>query len=1207
MKKLGLVLGILIVILVGAILIVPSFLNWNEYKDQIEITASEYTGRDVMIKGDISLSLLPTSALSVKDVSVTNLEGGRAEYMLSLKSLDIKVSFPSVISSLFGGKVKVEKFILVDPVVALEVLPNGQVNWELGGEPAEEQEQAFSADISLDKFQIKGGQISFEDMASEQMELVRKINANVKINSINGPFDVTGSAKYKGLETDLSFNLGKIRPGKKVPVNLIMAMLDERVTVNVLGGVIFSGKDSSFSGKLDMKASDGGDLFNVVDRFKGRKTLSEINIGQDFAVDTAVIVAADYTTVKDLNIRMGQSRGQGMAEFSFGEKINILADMSVNKLDLDPLLTAFAEQKKQAPQEAENDNGDEVATETESDILKRLSGKVDLKLGALKYNGKIASQIAVKLLAKEATIDISAIQARMPGGSGLTFKGQIAYPTEPEASKPVLSGDISLNASNLRGLLSWLKVDVNDIPSGQLAQFSYKSGLNVTSDLLQLYAIDGKLDALSFKGGVSYALTGRPSYGISLDMRNLNFDSYLPSRKSKQKSDVKKALAVLDEFDANYNIALSNVTVSGMKIKAGQLDGLLLGGKLDAKVIKLDDAAEINFTGSVTAKDFSTNPEITLKISAHADSLATLQRTLKLDDQFDLRRLGKMKLDGTLTSTLEKMDLDIKSSLGASKFDAKGTIRSATLKQFPDIGSADLAVDGRSTSLAALIDQLDITMTRPRAKDDRPVALKGRIKASSDFVDLDGTINIAAGEVAIKGRNKGKGKGASLDMALAIKGSETREFIRGLGIDFKPSASKLGPIDLKVKVTGSADQYAFNNIVGVVGPVKLSGSGKLNMALKKPYFDINLKAGEIPLHDFLKQNVKKTNDAYGQWARSAMDLSLLSAYDGQAQVSAASLRYNAYVFENPTFGMILKDGVISVNDFNGRLFGGDVAMAGIFGGVGKPKMEMTIAMKKASLSQATISSAGIKPVTGFFDMSGKFTGEGLSQYDMISSLFGDGMITASPGLITGIDIPALSSKLSDMNTNGAFLDLLATTLSGGETSYKGGVSNIVAKDGKLQFSPFDIELDGAKSNVKMDIDLVKWDMRSNGSLSLNEHQDAPPIGVVITGDVSKPDVVYKTDRLKKYVGAKIASNMLQKLVGGEGGLEGIFGQQPNEKDPAAVAAPAESENQPPPPPTEQQQPTPVEQQQPEEDFGKRLLQKLFEKKPEKKEDINPDG
>ncbi|MBL4612470.1 MAG: hypothetical protein JKY91_01880, partial [Emcibacter sp.] len=278
----------------------------------------------------------------------------------------------------------------------------------------------------------------------------------------------------------------------------------------------------------------------------------------------------------------------------------------------------------------------------------------------------------------------------------------------------------------------------------------------------------------------------------------------------------------------------------------------------------------------------------------------------------------------------------------------------------------------------------------------------------------------------------------------------------------------------------------------------------------------------------------------------------------------------------------------------------------------KPDMKLNMSLKKASLAQAAKSAAGIAPVTGFFDLSGTFTGKGISQFDMISSLAGDGKITASPGLIDGIDIPALSTQLSEMDSNNAFLKLLGTTLTGGETPYKGGISTITVKDGKIQFSPFDIELDGAKSKVNMAIDLLSWTIRSDGRLSLVDHPNAPPIGVSIRGSVSNPDVIYKTDRLKKYVGAKIASRMLQNLIGGEGGLEGLFGN-PNTAPaadpgkttavtPAATPLTAGPTNA---APFAGQEPKKVEKLKPAEEFGKRLLQKLFEKNPEETASPNP--
>ncbi|VAW03715.1 hypothetical protein MNBD_ALPHA01-1605 [hydrothermal vent metagenome] len=1199
MKKLAIGFGILIVILIGAILVVPSFLNWNEYKNQIEKTASGYTGRDVKIKGDISLSLLPMTALSVKDVTVTNLDGGRAEHLLSLKSLDVKVSFPSVISSLFGGKIKVEKFILVDPVIALEVLNDGRLNWDLSGGATDSGDPASSGDISLDKFQIINGQISFEDMTSHQMELIRKINANVRVKSINGPFDISGSARYKGLDAELDLKLGKNRPGKKVPVSLVMSLLDSRLKVNVIGGVIFSGMDSVFAGKLDVTASDAGDIFNLVDRFNGEKRPAVITVGQDFSLDTVVDMTPENMAITDLNIRIGQSRGQGRAEITLGEGIDVQAALSINKLDMDPLLAAYGEQKKNMsgrPAPAIQETG---GKKPEIPLLERLSGKFDLKLGALKYNGKIASQIAFKLSAADGAINISTIEARMPGGARLAFTGQVTRPVVNDSPTTTLTGDVSLNASNLRGLLSWIKMDIARIPSGLLTHFSHKSGLKVTPDLLQLYAMDGKLDAMRYKGGVSYALSHRPSYGIRLDLRDINLDSYLAGKGSDAKTDLKTLFAPLDEFDADYDVTLANVTLGGIKIRSGQLKGLLLGGRLDAGTIKLDDASGVNLTASAKGQDFSGKPSFTLTLSAEAKSLATLQRSLKLDDMIDLRKLGRMKLTGSFSSTLEKLDIDLKTSLGVKKLDVKGTVRSATLKHLPDVGSADLEIDARSTSLAALIDQLDLPLTRPMAGDDRAVRLKGRIKASSDLIDIDGRMTIAGGDVIIKGRRKGKGKAANLDLTLDMKAAETREFIRGLGVDFQPSAKKLGAIALKMKVTGAGDRYNFANIVGDVGPVKLSGSGKMNMAPKKPVFDFNLKTGDIPLHDFLKENPENDRE-YGQWSHQTMDLSLLSAYEGRAQVSAASLRYNGYIFDSPTFETTLKDGVLSVNNFTGRLFGGEVALSGIFNSRGKPEMKLNMTLKGGSLAQATTSSAGIAPVAGFFDMSGQFAARGKSQFDMISSLSGQGDIIASPGLVSGIDIPALSRQLSEMGSDGAFMKLLTTTLSGGETPYKGGQSNMVTKDGKIRFSPFDIELDGAKSTVNMAVDLLNWDIRSDGRLALVDHPAAPPIGFSITGDVSNPDVVFKTDRLKKYVGAKIASNMLQKLIGDEGGLEGIFGNQPQKQPQNQNNLPKTQEN------TNKPEAAQKPAQKPVEEFGKRLLQKLFEKEKKNQQEKQPE-
>ena len=62
------------VFVVGAVLIAPSYIDWNQYRGQIEAYGERLTGRDVSIDGDIGFILLPAPALTISDFSVANSE-----------------------------------------------------------------------------------------------------------------------------------------------------------------------------------------------------------------------------------------------------------------------------------------------------------------------------------------------------------------------------------------------------------------------------------------------------------------------------------------------------------------------------------------------------------------------------------------------------------------------------------------------------------------------------------------------------------------------------------------------------------------------------------------------------------------------------------------------------------------------------------------------------------------------------------------------------------------------------------------------------------------------------------------------------------------------------------------------------------------------------------------------------------------------------
>ena len=126
MKKL--LIGILAVLLlvVGAVLVIPSLIDWNTYKAEIAERIGAATGRAVTLDGNIDLALLPRPTLSVSGARLANLPGASEPDMVRLRKLDVRVAF----MPLLRGRIQVQSVALIEPVIALEVLADGRRNWD---------------------------------------------------------------------------------------------------------------------------------------------------------------------------------------------------------------------------------------------------------------------------------------------------------------------------------------------------------------------------------------------------------------------------------------------------------------------------------------------------------------------------------------------------------------------------------------------------------------------------------------------------------------------------------------------------------------------------------------------------------------------------------------------------------------------------------------------------------------------------------------------------------------------------------------------------------------------------------------------------------------------------------------------------------------------------------------------------------------------
>lgn len=209
MKKLLIGLGVIVLLLIVAVIVVPMLIPLERYKSEIQAQAKAATGRDLRIDGDISLSLLPTIAVSVEDVGFANAPGAATPEMATIDRLDVALQ----IWPLLSGEVAIDRFILEKPVINLEVDEQGRPNWQFdtaGAAPAPSAEadgggtagggggDAASRlqELRLGEVRLSDGTLNYVDRQSGQEYHVSEVNMELSLPSLSSPFAAEGSATW---------------------------------------------------------------------------------------------------------------------------------------------------------------------------------------------------------------------------------------------------------------------------------------------------------------------------------------------------------------------------------------------------------------------------------------------------------------------------------------------------------------------------------------------------------------------------------------------------------------------------------------------------------------------------------------------------------------------------------------------------------------------------------------------------------------------------------------------------------------------------------------------------------------------------------------------------------------------------------------------------------------------------------------------------
>jgi len=333
MGKFFKILAGLVFFLIAAVALAIWLIPLDSYKSEITRLAREATGRDLIINGDISLSVWPEIGLEVHDVTFSNAEGAHEPLMASMKSLVLGVE----LMPLFSGELRVNRLTLNEPELHLETFKGGGNNWTFPAE-AEASPESEPADgpglagIKLENVTLEGGTITLRDGKAGTVDRLDDIAIGLELKGLDHPLIIDGAVTWNGERLAIDATVASPRALLEGGASGLLLKLDSDVAVASFDGS-YNVEKSAAQGALTLQTSS---LRRFL-RFAGTD-MAEGDGLNAFSLSGNLTYASGQIGFKRAKLTLDDMTGEGDILATLGSVPTIKGSLRLDRLDLNRYL-----------------------------------------------------------------------------------------------------------------------------------------------------------------------------------------------------------------------------------------------------------------------------------------------------------------------------------------------------------------------------------------------------------------------------------------------------------------------------------------------------------------------------------------------------------------------------------------------------------------------------------------------------------------------------------------------------------------------------------------------------------------------------------------------------------------------------------------------------------------------------------------------------
>jgi AsmA protein len=633
-KILAILVGGIIALLVAGLLSVWLWVNPNDYKARIATAVKESTGRDLVMSGDLKLSLFPWVALELGPATLANPPGFDEEPFLAFKGATVRVRlFPLLVRQL-----DMERVELKGLDVRLRRNAEGHGNWEDLGR---RREAAAGADTDasgdgksgeglsqLTGVRITDGRVTYPGLTLENLNLDTGAMVDHGAAAISVTFDANRDVPGKAVRVNAKFALSMDSPSQRLRLAAlnVVGLLDSpgdgrparwemsapAVDVDIDGQTLavpefaFGYSNARLTGKLmatkilDDLGVTGSAMLAPLDlrefaprrialpRTRDPKVFAQVSAASDFAYD------ASGLRLDHLQLQLDDTHLTGTAAF-VGAPRALKFDVAADHIDIDRYR---GEEGGTAPTSETGNSATPKSTAQPMDTAGTLS------VGSVHFAGMDFTNVRVTLASKDDVLHLFPLEAQIDGGR---YSGDITV--DRREAIPVLSFDEH-----------FMGIDVNRL----LAHGTYQG-------------------RLSGRGNMELKATAKGS-GIARMLQSLNghFDAYLTE-------------GAVEGVDVGYELARAQALINREPAPSREnthhtpFDACKMSAEIVNGVAKTSDLAISSQLVRVTGQGSANLPSKAIDLRLLASVLKSPTATLA-----DI----PLKITGTYADPTVKADLD---------------------------------------------------------------------------------------------------------------------------------------------------------------------------------------------------------------------------------------------------------------------------------------------------------------------------------------------------------------------------------------------------------------------------------------------------------------------------------------------------------------------------------------------------------------------